>query len=125
MEADYISKNETDKDLTPCVRERNNSGQTPLFSAVDVNSEKSVEALLNSTDIEEYCVNSEGDTIVHVCSKLNNVESLRYLLKKDKFFDSPFFQNIVKETALHIAARLGHLEIIKLIIKVLNKGEFY
>ncbi len=124
LEADYISKNESDTDLIPCVRKRNKSGQTPLFSAVDVDNEKCVEALLKSKDIEKYSLNAEGDSIVHVCAKLNNVESLRYLLKNEKFFDLPFIQNPAKETSLHIAAKLGNLEIIKLIMEVLNKGKF-
>ena len=124
LEADYISKNESDTDLISCVRKHNKSGQTPLFSAVDVDNEKCVEALLKSKDIEKYSLNAEGDSIVHVCAKLNNVESLRYLLKNEQFVDLPFIQNPAKETPFHIAAKLGNLEIIKLIMEVLNKGKF-
>ena len=85
---------------------------------------KCVEALLTSSDIKYDTTDVEGNSIVHLCAKINNVEALIFLLKSNHFLVNLFNENDFKELPLHIAAKYGNIEIFKLIIDKFYDGRF-
>lgn len=124
LEKDYIEKQ---KDLNvneiPCVTKMNKKSHTPLFSAVLGDNVECVKMLLKSDDLKINTIDiDDGNSIVHVCAKYNNVESLRYLLKHKKFLKTLYIENDYRESPLHIAAQLGNLGIFQLIIAKFNDG---
>lgn len=111
-------------EVTPCIRQLNDRNQTPLFSAVTMGNIKCVEALLSSTDIKYDTTDIEGNSIIHLCAKINNVEALIFLLKTSHFLVNLFNENESNELPLHIAAKHGNIDIFKLIIQKFYDGKF-
>ncbi len=83
---------------------------------------KCVEALLQHSPNMTTQMDSDGNSIIHTCAKFNNVEILRYFLKLPSFLDTIFIQNGSKELPLHVAAKNGHIEILKLILAKFYDG---
>ena len=126
LEKEFITK-QKDNGVTeiPCVVKLNKKSNTPLFSAVLGDNVKCVEMLLKSDDLKVNTIDiDDGNSIVHVCAKYNNVESLRYLLKYKKFLETLYIENEQRESPLHIAAKLGNLGIFQLIMAKFNDGRF-
>jgi len=94
------SKNYTEENLL-------NELLKPIF--VETSIEK-----IYSSKLDINWKNIEGETILHLCTNKNLVESIKWLIKKGVNLE---LENLEKETALFNAAKLNYKEIIKLFIK--------
>jgi ankyrin repeat protein len=99
---------------------------TPLFLAVANGHLNSVQVLCsNSSDnIDIDALDSNGNTVYHVCAEMNHFESLRYLLtrKEKKYLEPIYVRNKDENTVLHTACLHGHLEIVKLVMVRIYSG---
>ena len=84
-----------------------------LFTRTDISKYELLD-ILAEIGISMQNVNSEGDTLIQVACRCNNLN----ILKKLKFSNTELnIQNRAGETGLHIAARNGNLTILKYLIE--------
>ena len=125
-EQGYMSNLEEDElpNYTPSVQCLNCAGQTPLVVAIINENLKCVEQLAASKDIDLRLKDQNGYSVYHTCAQKNNVEALRFLLKRKdpKFVEPLFMKSIKNETPVHLASANGSIEIIKLIMSKLSEG---
>lgn len=108
----------------PSITQTNKFQQTPLFSAVLMDNVKCLEALLQSPHAKFNTVDYEGNSVLHYCARQNNIESLRFILKSNRFKDTLFIANNVGELPLHMAAKKGNIEVFKLILAKFYDGSY-
>ena len=68
-------------------------------------------------------VTAEGNSILHVAAKSGNVQIMERVLAIDSQQSLLYMKNWRGDTALHIAARLGHFDMTKLLITCANDLE--
>lgn len=105
---------------SPCIQCLDSNGYTPLFSALLLDHVQSVEVLSNDPDIDHDFQDKIGNSAFHICAEYNNTESLSLMIKNPEFIDNIFMVNKEKETPLHVAARNGNIEVLKIFL-----GKFY
>jgi ankyrin repeat protein len=110
--------------IPPSVKRFNIDKKTPLFIAVINGYPKCIEALTASEDLDLEDRDSNGNTVYHVCAKVNNFESIRYLLtrKDPKYLKALYIDNDNDETVTHVACKYGNLEVIRLVLSKINEG---
>lgn len=100
----------------------NKNNETPLFQSVMSRSLDALELLLHHKDINIKCVDKERANLLHVASRRNFYEGMKILLNlKNKENENVFILDVNEvdnygSTPLTIAAELGHIEIVKLLL---------
>ena len=123
-EKEYFESLEGIQNLVPGVRCLNKEKQTPLYTAIINSNLKCVEILVNIEHVELNFRDMSGSSIYHICALYNNIEALRYLLtrKNKKFAEPLYIKDNNDETPVHIACKLGFLEVVKLILTKFLEG---
>lgn len=103
------------------VNFKNKNNETPLFQAVMSRSLDALELLLHHKNININCLDNEGANLLHVASRRNFYEGMKILIdlknkNNDEYVLDINAKNNYGETPLTIAAELGHVEIIKLLL---------
>ncbi|EAY00889.1 hypothetical protein TVAG_265920 [Trichomonas vaginalis G3] len=71
-------------------------------------------------DVFNYCPkysSHDGDTILHICTKLNLPVLVEYILKKGDTLCKKDDKNNNGDTALHIAARMGNMQLAQVLVE--------
>ena len=66
----------------PCIRVKDNKQNTPLFTALSALNQRCVEELMNNKMVDFNDKGMNGNSVYHICTDYDNVESLKYLLQK-------------------------------------------
>lgn len=98
----------TQKNINPFTPD--DEGKTPLCYARNVNVEKKeiLQALINN----KY--GSEEDSLLHLAAMMGEINAVRYLIGKGVDVNS---RNALQHTPLHLAAGIGHAEIVEILVK--------
>jgi len=99
-------------------------GYPPLFSALLLDNMQSVEALAADPNCDYEFQDKNGNSAFHICAEFNNTESLRFMLRNAKFIDNVFILNKNNETPLHVAARNGNIEVVKILLGKFFDGKY-
>lgn len=103
------------------VNVQNKNKETPVFHAVMSRSLDALELLLHHKKIDINCVDTDGETLLHVASRRNFFEGMKILLQLKNNNNIDYLLDVNKvdnygETPLTIASELGHIEIVLLLL---------
>ena len=97
---------------------KNEEGETPLYKACALGRENMIRLFLESCNLNLYDTNSRNETIFMAMIKSRNKHILESIDLDNRIIDEKDF---VGNSALHIAARRGDIEIVRYL---LSKGAF-
>ena len=131
FEKAFIEKLDMLSSYQPMVKCVNRSGLTPFQVAIVKGHFKCVDEFLQSTYLDLEVTESENNySVYHLCILYSSLESLRMLLNKksDKFLTPLFIRSKKNETPLHLACKLGKinikLKLLLLFIIIINSLSF-
>jgi len=108
----------------PTIKAKDLKSYTPLLTALATSNQKCVEELANSNFVDLNAIDTNGNSIFHVCAQNDNFESLKYLFEKlNPNNDINFYniRNFNDETILHVSCDKGNQEITNLIMNKLHE----
>jgi ankyrin repeat protein len=96
----------TQKNINPFVED--DDGKTSLDYARNVRKKEILQALINS----KY--GSEKDSLLHLAAMMGEINAARYLIGRGVDVNS---KNALHHTPLHLAAGIGHANVIKILVE--------
>ncbi len=99
------------------INAKNEAGRTALHLAAERGSVSSIQLLLSQLNCEPNLMDSRDWTPLHAASDAGHVEAAEALLWDDRVAKRVDQADTHGRTALHLAARNGHLDTVKWLIK--------
>ncbi|CAB3998976.1 ankyrin repeat domain-containing [Paramuricea clavata] len=108
-----ILSSETNMDDVQRILAKNDErGQPCIFYALESRSHKALVCLLNHVRNTECVIAGNGESVLHVATKMGDIDILRRLLEHDFVVD--LVDHVERENGrapLHLAAKFNHVEI--------------
>ncbi|XP_046848111.1 LOW QUALITY PROTEIN: transient receptor potential cation channel subfamily A member 1-like [Xenia sp. Carnegie-2017] len=108
----------TGEEIQRLLSEPDETGQPCIFYALESRTRNSLTCLLNHVKGTKSVVAENGETVLHVATRMGNVDILRHLLQYEFIVDLVnHVESINGRSPLHFAAMFNHVEIAKVLLE--------
>lgn len=105
------------------VTQSDTRGYTPFHTAIVSCSQKCMDELIKQPEVNISARDKDGNSVFHLCTEFDNIDTFKHLMQMG--YATPellYSKNNHDETLLHLACKIGNLEIIKLVLNQLNES---
>ncbi|XP_046848108.1 transient receptor potential cation channel subfamily A member 1-like [Xenia sp. Carnegie-2017] len=113
-----LREKRSDREIQRLLSKTDERGQPCIFYALESRSLNSLTSLLNHVKDTKCVIAKNGESVLHVATRMGDVDFLRNLLQHDFIVDLVnHVEGVSRRSPLHFAATFNHVEIAKVLLE--------